>query len=112
MALIMKKELELYELILLVKITSAEELSEKLEYYRNFLAVKGSQFMFKNHGKIALAYDIKGFSTASYFQIVYLGNGELTKQINKELQRDELILRTITTKLLVENVSEMVQSNL
>jgi len=103
----MKKELELYELVLLVKFASPEELNERLGFYREFLTAKGSQVMFKNHGKISLAYNIKGFDTATYVQIVYLGNGELIKQLNTELQRDDFILRTITTRLMDDNVSEM-----
>ena len=106
----MKKELELYELILLVKFTSVDLLAEKLERYKTFLTSKGSQLMVKNHGKISLAYNIKGFDTASYVQIVYLGNGELIKQLNTEIQRDELILRAVTTKLAEESVSTMFES--
>ena len=103
----MQKELELYELILLVKIASADELGEKLERYRTFLTEKGSQVMFKNHGKISLAYTIKGFDTATYVQIVYLGNGSLIKQLNTEIQRDDFILRAVTTRLMDDNVAEM-----
>ena len=86
----MKKELELYELILLFKFTSMDKIENQLATYRKFLIERGSQVMLKNHGKISLAYNIKGFDTAVYVQIVYLGNGELTKQLGVELQRDEL----------------------
>ncbi len=103
----MAKELELYELVMLLRFSSTDELSAKLERYRNFLTEKGSQVMFKNHGKISLSYNIKGFDTATYVQIVYLGNGELIKQLNIELQRDESILRTVTTKLMDDNIADM-----
>ena len=104
----MKKELELYELVLLFKYTtSAGELSEKIEKYRSFLTEKGSQVMVKNHGKRSLAYPIKGFDTATYVQLVYLGNGPLIKQLDVEIQRDEFILRAVTTKLMDENISEL-----
>ena len=106
----MKKELELYELVLLLKFTSTEELTEKIERYKSFLADKGSQVMVKNHGKIPLAYNIKGFATATHIQFVYLGNGDLIKQLNTELQRDEVILRTVTTRLVDENVADMFKS--
>ena len=53
--------------------------------------------MVKNHGNRSLAYPIKGFDTASYIQFVYVG--DLIKQLNVEIQRDEFILRAITTKL-------------
>lgn len=104
----MSKELELYELVLLIKLTATDEATkEKVEGYKNFLTERGSQVMVKNYGKKSLAYPIKGFETASYIQIVYLGNGGLIKQLNTELQRDESILRAITTKLADQNVSEM-----
>ena len=104
----MKKELELYELILLLKFTSTEaETNEKIQRYKDFLTEKGSQVMVKNQGKRSLAYPIKGFDTATSVQLVYLGNGELIKQINTEIQRDETVLRAITTKLMDESLSKL-----
>ena len=63
--------------------------------------------MLKNQGKRSLAYPIKGFETATSVQFVYLGNGELIKLLNTELQRDEFILRSITTKLMDDNLSKL-----
>jgi ribosomal protein S6 len=104
----MKKELELYELVMLLRFTTTEqETTEKIERYRTLFTDKGSQVMVKNHGKISLAYPIKGFETAIYVQMVYLGNGELIKQLNTEIQRDETILRSITTKLHEQNIPEL-----
>ena len=104
----MTKELELYELVVLLKVAPTEaELLERIDYYKNFLTEKGSQLMIKNHGKISLAYNIQGFDTATYIQVVYLGNQTINKLLNTELQRDDLVLRTITTKLVDDNVSEM-----
>ena len=49
----MKKELELYELILLLKFTTTEEETiAKTTYYRDFLIGKGSQVLIKNQGKL------------------------------------------------------------
>ena len=77
----MKKELELYELILLFKFPSTEaETVEKIQAYKDFLTEKGSQVMVKNQGKRSLAYPIKNVETATAVQFVYLGNGELNKQ--------------------------------
>jgi len=106
----MKKELELYESVILYKSTSADELSSNLENYKNFLTGKGSQVMIKNQGKVSLAYNVKGFDMATYVQIVYLGNGDLINQLNVELQRDESVLRTVTTRLLDDNIVEMFKS--
>jgi|TARA_B100000768_G_scaffold129663_1_gene120269 small subunit ribosomal protein S6 len=103
-----KKELELYELILLVKFTSTEsETNDRIQRYKDFLTERGSQVMVKNQGKRSLAYPIKGFDTATSVQIVYLGNGDLVKQIGTEIQRDEFILRAITTKLMDDNLAKV-----
>ena len=105
----MNKELELYELVLLMNFTSTEqEILERVDYYRDFLTGQGSQVMVKNHGKKQLAYSVKGFETATYIQIVYLGNRNLVTAINKEIKRDTTILRAITTKIL--NQDELLNS--
>ena len=97
----MKKELGMYELVLLFKYNSTEKtVAEKIEYYKEFLTQKGSQVMAKNCGKKSLAYMIKGFDSAVSVQLVFLGNGELLKSLNVEIQRDESILRAVTTKLV------------
>lgn len=104
----MKEELQIYELVLFFKVTGPEqELNTRIERYRDFLTEKGSQVMVKNNGKISLAYPIKNFDTAMYIQITYLGNGSLINQINTEIQRDEMILRSVTTKLLEQSISEV-----
>ena len=98
-----KKELELYELVLLLKFTTVEESTrEKIDFYKDFIKEKGAQVMVKNQGKRSLAYPIKGFETATSVQFVYLGNGELIKLLNTELQRDEFILRSITKEIIDE----------
>ena len=63
--------------------------------------------MVKNNGKISLAYSIKNFDTAMYIQMIYLGNGQVIKQLDTELQRDESLLRFVTTKLLEQSIPEM-----
>jgi len=104
----MKKELELYELILLFKFTTTEqETISKTEYYRDFLIEKGSQVLVKNQGKISLAYPIKGFDIATSIQFIFLGNGELIKQLNVEIQRDDVILRSINTKIANQTPPEL-----
>ena len=109
----MSKEIELYELILLLKYTSPEaETTEKVEHYRDFLTEKGSQVMVKNHGKRSLSYPIKGFETATFIQLVYCGNGNLIKEISTQIKRDESVLRSITTKLQDENVSDIFANSL
>ena len=103
-----KKELELYELVLLLKFTTVEEdTCKKIDFYKDFITSKGSQVIVKIQGKKSLAYPIKGFEIATWVQIVYLGNGDLIKQINTEIQRDDFVLRGLTTKLLNPEMADM-----
>tara|TARA_B100001142_G_C13795485_1_gene446614 strand:+ start:129 stop:452 length:324 start_codon:yes stop_codon:yes gene_type:complete len=96
----MSKELELYELVLLMRFTSTEhEIMEKVDYYRDLLTTNGSEVMVKSHGKKPLAYTIDGCDTATYVQLIYLGNGQLVKTINKAIQRDNIVLRAVTSKI-------------
>ena len=81
--------------------------SEKIQAYKDFLTEKGSQVMVKNQGKRSLAYPIKNVETATAVQFVYLGNGELNKQLGVEIQRDEYVLRATTTKLMDESLSKL-----
>ena len=66
--------------------------------------------MIKNNGKKSLAYPIKGFEIVTSVQIVYLGNDSLIRQINTEIQRDEFVLRGLTTKLLDQSIEEIFTS--
>ena len=51
----LKKELELYELVLLFKFTTVEGATrEKIDFYRDFIKDKGTQVMVKNNGKKSL----------------------------------------------------------
>ena len=103
-----KKELELYELILLLKFTTVEDATRKrIDFYRDFIKNSGTQVMVKNQGKKSLAYPIKGFETATSVQFVYPGNDNLIKQLNVEIQRDEFVLRGLTTKLMDQSVAQM-----
>ena len=103
-----KKELELYELIVLFKFTTAENTTqERIDFYKNFIKDKGTQVMVKNYGKKSLAYPIKGFETATSVQFVYPGNDALIKQLNVQLQRDEFVLRGLTTKLCDQSIAEI-----
>ena len=96
----MKKEVELYEVIYLIKPSfTQDEITAKMDYYQTFLTQQGSQVMVQNRGKRSLSYPIKGFESANYIQMVYLGNGNLVANLNKEIKRDEGILRNITTRL-------------
>ena len=103
-----KKELELYELVLLFKFTPVENATrERIDFYTDFIKNRGTQVIVKNHGKKSLAYTIKGFDIATSVQIVYLGNDTLIRQLNTEIQRDDFILRSLTTKLIDKSVASL-----
>ena len=103
-----KKELELYELVLLIKFTAVDgAVNERVDFYRDFIKDKGTQVMVKNNGKKSLAYPIKGFETATSVQFVYLGNDDLIRQINTQIQRDDFVLRGLTTKLMYQSIADM-----
>ena len=80
---------------------------ERIEFYTDFLKKRGAAVMVKNEGEKSLTYPIKGFDIATSVQIVYLGNDTLIRQVNTELQRDEFILRGLTTKLINKSVTSL-----
>ena len=96
----MYKELEYYEAIYLISPNLTEqEVSTKMEFYQNFLQNKGSQVTVQNRGKRSLSYPIKGFETANFIQMLYVGNGNLLKVLTKEILRDARVLRHLITKI-------------
>ena len=96
----MYKELEYYEAIYLISPNLTEqEVSTKMEFYQNFLQNKGSQVTVQNRGKRSLSYPIKGFETANFIQMLYVGNGNLLKVLTKEILRDTRVLRHLITKM-------------
>ena len=96
----MQKDLELYEILYLVNPNFTEtELEAKVEFYRDFLIQRGSQVMIQNRGKRSLSYNIKGFESASYIQMTYVANQKLIKSLDVAINRDESILRHLTTRV-------------
>tara|TARA_B100000579_G_scaffold422510_1_gene424615 strand:+ start:598 stop:906 length:309 start_codon:yes stop_codon:yes gene_type:complete len=96
----MYKQLEYYEAIYLISPNLTEqEVSTKMEFYQNFLQNKGSQVTVQNRGKRSLSYPIKGFETANFIQMLYVGNGNLLKVLTKEILRDTRVLRHLITKM-------------
>ena len=96
----MQKDLELYEILYLINPTFTEtELEAKVDFYRDFLTQRGSQVMVQNRGKRGLSYSIKGFESASYIQMTYVGNQKLIKSLDTAISRDDSILRHLTTRV-------------
>ena len=103
-----RKDLELYELVLLFKVTTVEDATrERIDFYTDFLKKRGTAVMVKNEGEKSLTYPIKGFDTATSVKIVYLGNDTLVRQVNTEVLRDEFILRGLTTKLIDKSITSL-----
>jgi len=71
---------------------------ELLKKYYKILASKNSKFCFQNLGTKLLSYPIKGFSSATYIQVTYTGNGELVSDISRQLSLNESVIRHITLK--------------
>jgi len=95
-----QKELNLYEIIYLVKSNyTDQELSTGIESYKDFITTSGSQVMIENRGKRRLSYPINGVETASYIQMLFLGNGNLVNKLNKRLGSDDSVIRHMTTCL-------------
>ena len=46
-------------------------------------------------------------TNATYVQMLYLSNGSLIKQLNTEIQRDEEILRSVTTTILEQSIPDV-----
>lgn len=96
----MQKDLELYEILYLVEPTfTEEELEKKVDFYRDFMTQRGSQVLVQNRGKRSLSYSIKGFETANYIQMIYVGNQKLIQNLEVVINRDESVLRHITTRV-------------
>ena len=94
----MRKELELYEILILLD-PNLIEVDNKIEFYQEFLTSKGSKVMVQNQGRKGLSYAIKKFEAANFIQMVFLGNGQLIDLLNSTIRRDEQVLRHIVTKL-------------
>lgn len=96
----MQKELELYEMLYLVDPSCTEsELDSKTSFYRDLLTSRGSQVMVQNRGKRSLSYKIRGCETASYIQMIYVGNQKLRTILDTTIGRDTSVLRYLTTKI-------------
>jgi small subunit ribosomal protein S6 len=71
---------------------------EILTKYYKTLSNKNTKFCFQNLGTKLFSYPIKGFSSAIYVQITYIGNGDLVQEVNKQLSITESVIRHITIK--------------
>jgi ribosomal protein S6 len=68
------------------------------KYYKILASAKNSQFCFQNLGTKLLSYPVDGFSSATYVQITYQGNGNIVNNISRQLSLSENVIRHITIK--------------
>jgi len=71
---------------------------ENLKKYYKQLAASNAKFCFQNLGTKLLSYPVKGFSSATYVQLTYQGNGTLVRDITRQLSLSENVIRHITIK--------------
>ena len=129
-----KKKSVLYESRLIIKDTlSYEDNRKKILFYCNFLNHRGSKLWvgFSHLGNVnpnylfsanrmvstdgdkkALAYTINGVSTVNYINIVYWGNEHLIKLLKTEIQRDDFVLRELTTRYHIQNFPAILRTPL
>jgi small subunit ribosomal protein S6 len=62
------------------------------------ISSKEANFCFQNLGTKLFAYPIKGFTSGTFIQMTFTGNGELVQEINKQLSITENIIRHITIR--------------
>jgi ribosomal protein S6 len=92
-----KKEFALFELVVLLKFTPVEEITQgRIDFIKTLINGKGSHgIAAKNCGKQALAYPIKKFTEVTSLQFVFVSNSYSVEQIIVELQRSEFVLRVL-----------------
>jgi small subunit ribosomal protein S6 len=71
---------------------------EVLTKYYKLLSSKETKFCFRHLGTKLFSYPIKGFSSGTYVQLTFTGNGELVEEINKQLSITESVIRHITIR--------------
>lgn len=71
---------------------------EILTKYYKTIASKETKFCFQNLGTKIFSYPIRGFSSGIYIQISYVGNGELVREVSKQLSITDSVIRFITVK--------------
>ena len=104
----MKKKNCVYESIYLLRPNfTQQEITAKTKYYQEIITKFGSGVKVNSKGKRTLSYPIKGCDSANYIQMIYQGNDKLLQNLNKEIGRDESILRHIITCLSAENLTEL-----
>lgn len=90
-----------YETVFIVTpVLSEEQMKEAVKKYQEYLKDKGAEIVHEEHwGMRKLAYPIQKKSTGFYHLVEYKAPGELIKELEISLKRDERIIRFLTVKL-------------
>jgi len=102
-------ELEYYELgLYLNPYLNKQEISTLLQLYKEFFIAKGSTLVLQKVSKTKLSYPIRGFENTTSIDLLFVGTGELIKEIDKKIYRDDSILRHFVSKTAISPLSLVV----
>ncbi len=93
--------LKQYETVfIMTPVLSDEQMKEAVKKFQDYLKDKGAEIVYEEHwGLRKLAYPIQKKSTGFYHLIGYKADGQLIRDLEVELKRDERIIRFLTVML-------------
>jgi len=90
-----------YETVFIITpLVTENQLKETVTRFKDLMTQNGAEIIFENNwGLKKLAYPIKKKTTGYYFLIEFKSEPEFIQKLETEYNRDEKILRYLTTKL-------------
>lgn len=78
----------------------------RILYYKRLINKQGFNAVIQCRRQYVteLASPIKGFYKALYVEMYYIGNAQIVSQLDKLFLRDKVILRSITQKVLLDDI--------
>lgn len=94
-----------YETVYILKPEMSEDnVLNLVNKYQNILIdTKAKNIFIQNRGRRHLAYPIKRYHDGIYVQMNYAANGEVVKNLEREMRFEDSILRILTIKQSEEN---------
>lgn len=94
-----------YETVYILKPEMSEDnVLNLVNKYQNILIdTKAKNIFIQNRGRRHLAYPIKRYHDGIYVQMNYSANGEVIKNLEREMRFEDSILRILTIKQNEEN---------
>nr|YP_008965608.1 chloroplast 30S ribosomal protein S6 [Porphyridium purpureum]ATJ02820.1 30S ribosomal protein S6 [Porphyridium purpureum]BAO23584.1 chloroplast 30S ribosomal protein S6 [Porphyridium purpureum] len=95
-----------YETVYILKPEMSEDnVLNLVNKYQNILITnKAKNIFIQNRGRRHLAYPIKKYHDGIYIQMNYLANGEIVRNLEREMRFEDSILRILTIKQNEENI--------